>query len=565
MLLLLAVVFTSHFPLTRADATIIPGRVHANVVYALSNHVLYRSDDGGATFARRSSFATDVTLTVDPADDDVVYALSREPSLQRSSDGGAHWSGRVLPRYVKPLALLIDPRNPSTIVLAGDCSGVWISKDGGESWSQQSPACVQRIALDPDNGKLYVNDVTGIVVDPHAPLVRYAISNWFGVVASYDGGATWQRFGLDGMNGTPTSLAIDPISGRLFAGAGAGVFISDNGVPFWRRAAGTPPFTSDVAVAGTTLFITTWNAAYRAPLPAMAPLTRLGALPGVPADVRAIAADPHRPVLYASALVFDPTNDFSGATLWRSADRGEHWESIVGVPLTAPLTVDANGDVYGPGFHYDPATRSSESWTSALPAPSQLLADPRRRALLYAVNGERLYESPDGGRAWHNLVIKGNVYAIAVSGTLLYAGTSEGLFVTADSGAAWTLVARGPFLAIGVAPSRPSTLYVDNAYHLGARTDDGGATWHQILKPTERKLDAIVVDPRDDRSVWFVAKDGTFHSGDGGATWDRVGFLTTLVFDADGTSLHAVFASYSDMPGEWDAVLRAERRRPARK
>jgi photosystem II stability/assembly factor-like uncharacterized protein len=55
------------------------------------------SADGGATWRERPGLITDATavdLTVDPHDAQTVYALAAG-SLQRTQDGGRHWTGII--------------------------------------------------------------------------------------------------------------------------------------------------------------------------------------------------------------------------------------------------------------------------------------------------------------------------------------------------------------------------------------------------------------------------------------------------------------------------------------
>ncbi|HEY1434933.1 MAG TPA: hypothetical protein VGG65_06130 [Thermoanaerobaculia bacterium] len=99
---------------------------------------LYRSDDGGATWARvnqtpglASSYMNRVT--VDPRDRDVVYVTGQ--SLRRSNDGGKTLSFfKGAPGGDDYHFLWINPKNPRLMVTAAD-QGTVVSSNGGESWS----------------------------------------------------------------------------------------------------------------------------------------------------------------------------------------------------------------------------------------------------------------------------------------------------------------------------------------------------------------------------------------------------------------------------------------------
>src|ERR1051325_11747768 len=79
-LVLSALAFTTHFPLTRGT----PSYTVANgAVYAVNRGVLYRSRDGGASFEERGSVDGAAVVA---APDGILYDVA---GLRRSDDGGA--------------------------------------------------------------------------------------------------------------------------------------------------------------------------------------------------------------------------------------------------------------------------------------------------------------------------------------------------------------------------------------------------------------------------------------------------------------------------------------------
>ncbi len=103
---------------------------------------LFKSIDLGESFVELPSPAEGTQdldrLHVDPSDSNALWAAT-EAGLYRSRDGGQTWarseegSGRYLVRSVA-----FDPRNPRRMLAASAGGGVYRSEDGGSSWTVSS-------------------------------------------------------------------------------------------------------------------------------------------------------------------------------------------------------------------------------------------------------------------------------------------------------------------------------------------------------------------------------------------------------------------------------------------
>jgi hypothetical protein len=561
------------------------------LLLALVAHgTLYRSADGGATFTARSDVYS--PIAIDPVDANLLYDGS-QGFVRRSEDGGATWTTHSagFPNFTPTsTALVVTPKR--TVFVASTCyhdhtgGGVFRSDDRAQSWSGNlvpPGLCVGWIGVDPLTEKVYplyqyeigwpsIGTFPAYIVgSPRNPDLRYAlgvvvhgINDSEGVfLSSTNGGNSWQRVTVDG---SPRDLALDEESGRLFLTTSTGLFFSDDRAASWQRVNGVPEGASQLIIARPFLYLGAAAGNYRAPLTNLGSFTPLGSLPGDQMRVHGLAVDPSRSgVVYAV-----------GEGAWRSVDSGEHWESIAGADKTARLqpAVDGAGDLYALGsgmlWHYDVATGAWETLPMGFGGAFRLAASPLRRGVLYAAGVRGLFVSNDGGRGWQQVpAIAAN--DIAVGPDVVYAAGTTGVFVSTDGGTSWRQLDAVKTDHIAVALSRPSTLYRISANpsspYLATdvqRSDDGGTTWRKLTYALYGRV--LAVDPLDENSIWL---DALQHSVDGGKTWSSElgGFsehaIAGYVIDRDGAHLH-LYLDYYEITGEFDAVLRAERRRSAR-
>jgi photosystem II stability/assembly factor-like uncharacterized protein len=156
-------------------------------------------------------------------------------------------------------------------------------------------------------------------------------------------------------------------------------------------------------------------------------------------------------------------------------------------------------------------------------------SDPHR---LYAVTGEGLFRSTNGGASW--TAIRGDSTSnVAVDPTrpdTIYAGTESGgeaggVQKSTDGGAHWTALPLNTFavLAVAVDPARPSRLYAGTVTQGVWRSTNGGASWQPTRMPLPGSRQASEVEvlavPRAGGIVYAGTLAGVFKSVDAGATW----------------------------------------------
>jgi len=201
----------------------------ANVIYAGMGETdirgnmsagdgMYKSTDSGKTWKHiglgESQFIGDIE--VHPANDDILWVAAmgqifgeegnEERGVYKSIDGGQSWK-KVLYRDSKTGAvdIAVDPNNPRILFAAlweayrnpwamssgGEGSGLFRSKDGGETWEE--------ISTFPGMPKGLLGKI-GVAVSPANSNRVWAIienKNGGGLFRSENGGDTWRRISAD--------------------------------------------------------------------------------------------------------------------------------------------------------------------------------------------------------------------------------------------------------------------------------------------------------------------------------------------------------------------------------
>lgn len=303
-----------------------------------------------------------------------------------------------------------------------------------------------------------------------------------GILRSNDAGHSWHRLGLDEaieFDGTVRALAVDPQQPeRVYAGADAGLCISDDGGAHWRLATG--PITG----------MTVWS----------------------------IAIDPNdRTVIYAG------TGAPSRARLFKSTDAGESWRQLSpelpefcgGVKRPRLLTVCVDPDDSNCvwfGVEEGGAWRSNdagESWirvdgqgggirNSDIHGIAIVGASVRHPKTTFVLTVNTVHISKDDGATWEGELSRSRFEGLYYTRTIIPVahsdnemilavgdgtpGTTSRLYRSEDRGQNWqeTTLSTPPnstFWAIGAHDSDPQLLIAGTKYGDLYRSQDGGRQW----------------------------------------------------------------------------------------
>jgi photosystem II stability/assembly factor-like uncharacterized protein len=198
---------------------------------------LFRSMDGGSSWNRLAGPSSQdgyKVIAIDPVTSTTLYVGTYVEGVYKSVNSGMSWNkvNVGLPIYndiflnQAIVSLVINPADPETLYAAMDKRGVYKSADGGENW------------IGVNNGLPDYPGLSDMVMDPIYPIVLYAATHQNGVFKTRGGGGYWYqvRYGMTTENDRRiSSLAIHPtISENLYAGCyGGKVFKSNDAGATW--------------------------------------------------------------------------------------------------------------------------------------------------------------------------------------------------------------------------------------------------------------------------------------------------------------------------------------------
>ena len=159
-----------------------PGREDGEIWLGATPGVLFRSTDGGESFA-------------------AVQSVIEHPTRDSWEPG----AGGMCCHSIQ-----LDPSDPNRMYIAISAAGTFRTDDGGESWTPKNQGVAADFFPEPDNFPEVGQCVHKLLLHPERP-ERLWQQNHCGVYRSDDRGDTWER--LEG-NGLPSGfgfpLALDP-------------------------------------------------------------------------------------------------------------------------------------------------------------------------------------------------------------------------------------------------------------------------------------------------------------------------------------------------------------------
>jgi photosystem II stability/assembly factor-like uncharacterized protein len=440
----------------------------------------------------------------------VLYAVARdEPTLFRSTDGGAHWSLRGgLP--LEPQQLAVDPLD-SDRLLAASPGGIFFSRDQGSTWLRATGALAA--------------DTRSVLFDPDGEFA-FALASGR-ILRSSDHGETWQQLTLTesfaSLSAGPSGLVL---AGTAGGGGGRVLLSRDAGATWTALLSGIHGEISSVSIPSDKyLYAATYGAVARSSDGGTTWQTAAG--PGGGDHVVSVVADQKTPTTVFLLQTF--------AGVWKSIDAANSWRltnpyPAVEAPLSLQIVDSTPWLVYaniGAGGGLFASADGGYSWRGAGPNRSVNALDlvVHGREGLYVMADTDVYHSDDRGRTWERVGVGSGANAIAVArnGTMYAAMGGRGIWKKPPDGPLRGLAGPPPDsdVDVQVAPTNPREVFVtgeiggdDSDY--GWRSLDGGRTWTS-LRPSVSG-DSFVIDPHNARIV-YATDTRVRKSTDSGSTW----------------------------------------------
>ncbi len=569
-----------------------------HILLGTSTGQMFSSNDGGATWSRLARLGGDDYvidhISVDPEDANRMFVSTWSAANQqtgeifRTRDGGATWQTLPAMHGKSIRAMAMYKANPR-ILVAGALDGVYRTNNGGDTWERLSP-----------ENSAEIKNIESIAVDPKDPNTVYA-GTWHLAWKTSDGGANWQHINKGMIDDSDVfSVIVDHENPSIvFASACSGIYKSETagnlfskiqGIPFSARRTRVlkqDPTNENIVYAGTTegLWKTVdlgkvWKRVSspdvvvndvmvdpRDSKKVLLATDRSGVMASIDGATTWSPSNKGYAHRYVSALLADNkdastlyvgvVNDREYGGVFYSHDAGQHWlqkaAGLGGKDVFALKQAPSGMLVAGTNHGMYSLERNGSEWRPmnvlAIESTVKVPAKGSRKAVTttsiqksklesrvndlelgsgrwLAATATGIYTSTDQGKTWKggNILAQQDFVSVRAEGSTVVAATRSSVLVSADSGLTWKMAGLPSYVVSirGAAIASGNQIMIasrEGAFHSG----DGGASWEHVVNGLPGKdITSVSFDPSHKRLL--ATSDATsviFESRDGGRSWQR--------------------------------------------
>ena len=237
---------------------------------------IWKSEDAGRVWKPifdQQHVASVGAIVVSPSSPNVIYAGSGEQTqgdgVYKSTDSCTTWANVGLRDTHIIFAMIVDPRNPDTVLVAalgdrfsGENRGVYKTTDGGQNWQKVLFKSAEDGAADlqaaPDNASILYAALWKRPVDPFNPDDDKKKEQDATIYRSADEGTTWTAVAGKGLPTEPmgrVGLAVAPGTNgmRVYAVTGKGLYRSEDGGENWQKSTTDPRIIASSYISGVSV------------------------------------------------------------------------------------------------------------------------------------------------------------------------------------------------------------------------------------------------------------------------------------------------------------------------
>ena len=351
--------------------------------------------------------------TLAASDFPVVNSLKTNSNFYKTTDSAATWTNNNTGMMSNVNILAIAPNSPN-IIYAGNTAGPFRSTDGGATWTKTPLTGLNTFPL-----------ASAMAVDPSSSSVLYAGFTNGNLFKTTDGGNNWSMFTTIPLNSAAVfSIAFDPVTpSTMYVGSTVGAFKStDSGATWTALNFGNTPFIPLVRTlvidptAPSTIYAGTFSLGVFKSTNGGSSWTAMndGMSPG---HIFAIAIDPSNPATIYAGTSFAVHKSTNGAASWTLANNGVPSltvTALVATPSAVYAATDGGGIVK--------TTNGGTNWTSA----GVGLGSPRVRALVgHPTDTTILFAGGDANSSQDAFVTKLNSSGSGLLFSTLLGGTDD--------------------------------------------------------------------------------------------------------------------------------------------